>query len=55
MFKVALVSKEDYLGTLSISQDYLETYTFSNALLSKPQLVIVFEDETNAVFFGTNF
>ena len=57
MFKVALVSKEDYNGTLSISQDYLETYTFSNALLNKPQLVIVFEDEAvdNAVFFGTNF
>ena len=57
LFTVAIVSEEDYDGSISIAQDYLETYTFANSGLNKPKLEITYTTGVtyNAPFLGTNF
>ena len=57
LFRVAIVSEEDYDGNLGISQDYFETMTFSNSAINKPTLEITYESGVtyNAPFLGTNF
>ena len=57
IFRGAIVARQDFDGTLTISQDYLETMTFANSGLNKQKLEITYAVATadNSVFFGTNF
>ena len=57
LFRVAIVSEEDYDGNLSITQDYFETMTFANSVFNKPKLEITYTTGVtyNAPFLGANF
>ena len=57
LFRVAVVADEDAIGSLTISSDHLETFTFSNSGINKPKLEITYTAGVtyNAPFLGANF
>ena len=57
LFRIAVVADEDAIGSLTISSDHLETFTFSNSGINKPKLEITYTAGVtyNAPFLGANF
>ena len=57
-FKIALVSRDDYLAVAFPSSDSLETIVFSDSAVNKPRIEITYASTAvtyNAPFLGANF